>query len=107
MPSEAKRTTTRPPGSVPVTTPSPNFTWVTSSPSAKVAPGPGSTRTAGAPAPPEPPQLVDPPLQLPAAARADGCSSASVSAGGISPRKRLGTFHSRPPYIARVRAWVR
>ena len=39
--------------------------------------------------------------------RARRRSSRSVSSAGISSRKRLGTFHSRPPYSARVRAWVR
>ena len=47
MPSEENRTTTRPPGSSPVTTPSPNLTWVTSSPTEKLADGPGAAGAEG------------------------------------------------------------
>ena len=47
QPSPAKRTTTMPPGSVAVTTPSPNAAWMTSSPRRKTAPAVSGARLGG------------------------------------------------------------
>src|SRR6478672_3829928 len=85
VPSPAKRTTTTPPGSTPVTTPSPKLAWTTSSPVCSSSAGRGST---GAPAAAVASQREAAP---------DAAPWRSVSSSGSSSTKREGRLRSARP----------
>ena len=105
LPSPAKRTTTIPPASIPVTTPAPNAACVTSSPSRKSTIG-AASRAAVEPTPTIPAAAAAAPDRAATAPRAASLAR-SVSSYGISSRKRERIPYCVAPKTARRRALVR
>ena len=95
-PSPANRTTTIPPGSIPVTTPSPKAAWLTSSPRRNSGAGASSLRAAA--------QVVYAARAGPDPTPTRTWDSESVSSEGISSRKRERSPYVRAPKTLRVRA---